>query len=174
MTIFLSFWILPIAFILHDFEEMIMVPLWKRHHAAALAEMKKPYFGGVTNGQAFSAGVLEEMVILVLVSALSGITHNTTLYLAFVFAYSFHFLMHIRMCIAFKRYVPGIVTALVQAPLMIWLFAVLWGRSGITLGHFAVYGVPAFLFMIVNLKMMHKVMPVIQVKMTAYSHKPLA
>ena len=33
MSILFNVWMLPILFILHDFEEMIVMPLWKiRHH----------------------------------------------------------------------------------------------------------------------------------------------
>ena len=33
MSILFNVWMLPILFILHDFEEIIFMPLWKtRHH----------------------------------------------------------------------------------------------------------------------------------------------
>ncbi|WP_369670995.1 HXXEE domain-containing protein, partial [Enterococcus faecium] len=37
----LDYWMLPILFILHDFEEMIMMPIWKRQHNQRLRKMKK-------------------------------------------------------------------------------------------------------------------------------------
>ncbi|EGF47449.1 hypothetical protein AAULR_24696 [Lacticaseibacillus rhamnosus MTCC 5462] len=36
----LDYWMLPILFILHDFEEMIMMPIWKRRHNQRLRQMK--------------------------------------------------------------------------------------------------------------------------------------
>ena len=70
MSILFNVWMLPILFILHDFEEMIFMPLWKKRHHQKLMTFKKPFFGSVTQGSAFAVGVLEEFVILLLISGL--------------------------------------------------------------------------------------------------------
>ena len=88
MGIFFDVWILPILFILHDFEEMIFMPLWKKRYRQKLVAFKKPFFGSVTQGSAFAVGVLEEFIILLFISGLCQMTHNTVLYLAFVIAYT--------------------------------------------------------------------------------------
>ncbi len=103
MGMFLSYWILPILFVLHDFEEMIVMPIWKSRHRRELSKMKRPFFGTVTNGQAFSCGVLEEMTILLIVSTTCSLTNNATCYLAFCIAYASHFVMHYRMCLQLRR-----------------------------------------------------------------------
>ena len=48
MSILFNVWMLPILFILHDFEEMIFMPLWKKRHRHKLVTFKKPFFGSVT------------------------------------------------------------------------------------------------------------------------------
>ena len=53
MGILFNIWMLPILFILHDFEEMIFMPLWKKRHHRKLLTFKKPFFGSVTQGSAF-------------------------------------------------------------------------------------------------------------------------
>ena len=43
MSILFNVWMLPILFILHDFEEMIFMPLWKKRHYQKLLSFKKPF-----------------------------------------------------------------------------------------------------------------------------------
>ena len=52
MSILFNVWMLPILFILHDFEEIIFMPLWKTRHHQKLETFKKPFFGSVTQGSA--------------------------------------------------------------------------------------------------------------------------
>ena len=86
MSILFNVWMLPILFILHDFEEIIFMPLWKTRHHQKLETFRKPFFGSVTQGSAFAVGVFEEFIILVFISGLCQMNHNTVLYLAFVIA----------------------------------------------------------------------------------------
>ena len=52
MGILFDVWMLPILFILHDFEEMIFMPLWKKRYRQKLVTFKKSFFGSVTQGSA--------------------------------------------------------------------------------------------------------------------------
>ena len=169
----LDYWMLPILFILHDFEEMIMMPIWKRQHNQRLRKMKKSFFGAVTNGQAFSVGVLEEFIILIGVSLVSSVLHSDRLYLAFMVTYTLHFLMHYRMCFEFQGYVPGVISVTLELPVMIWLITIYWQRSQSTFGEFLGYVTVAFLIQFVNLRVMHTLMPKIQAKMAAYTRTSL-
>lgn len=90
-------------FLLHDFEEIICVPLWKIRHREMLGAMSKPFFGSVTNGHVLSVGILEEMFILLIASIICSLNDNYTLYLAFVIVYALHFIMHYKMCLSVKN-----------------------------------------------------------------------
>lgn len=168
---FLNYWILPILFILHDFEEMIVMPIWKKRYHEQISGMRHPYFGAVTNGQAFSVGVLEEMLIFICVSIVSYVMHSDGLYLAFLIVYTLHFLMHYRMCLTFHGYVPGVASATLELPIMIWLIISYWQKSQMTLGRFIIFFVLAYAVMIINLRVMHKLMPNIQTKMAVYTKR---
>lgn len=108
MGILFDVWMLPILFILHDFEEMIFMPLWKKRYHQKLVSFKKPFFGPVTQGSAFAVGVLEEFIILLFISGLCQMTHNTVLYLAFVIAYTSHFMIHISCVCNLEVMFPGL------------------------------------------------------------------
>ena len=78
MSILFNVWMLPILFILHDFEEIIFMPLWKTRHHQKLETFRKPFFGSVTQGSAFAVGVFEEFIILVFIfcNSLYSSFHN--------------------------------------------------------------------------------------------------
>lgn len=168
MTIFMNFWLLPILFILHDFEEIILVPLWKIKHKKELINMKKPYFGEVTNASALSIGILEEMIILVIASIISYLTNNNILYLSFLCVYTIHFLLHYKMCLQFKGYVPGVFSATLQLPFMIFLIYYYFDLTHVHFITFMLYFIPVFFIIFVNLKVIHHIMPKIENKINSY------
>lgn len=157
MTLY-TFLALPILFILHDFEEMIFMPLWKKSDKFQHLQDKERYFGGVTDGSAFCIGVLEEFIILLIIALIVNITHITPIYLGFCIAYFIHFFLHFKLCITYKGYVPGVITVLCQIPIMILIIHhyFTWTLSSL------IYIIIAIIITYINLYIMHKAMPVIQ------------
>ena len=168
MSILFNVWMLPILFILHDFEEMIFMPLWKTRYHQKLETFKKPFFGSVTQGSAFAVGVLEEFIILVFISGFCQITHNTLLYLSFVIAYTSHFIIHYIMCMRFRSYVPGVVTVTLELPMVLMIISHYWS-SDVPLLSVFVYLLLAMIIAFTNLKIMHLIMPKIQTHLEKYA-----
>ncbi|MDF7663495.1 HXXEE domain-containing protein [Bifidobacterium sp. ESL0763] len=170
MSMFLSFWILPIVFILHDFEEMIMVPAWKRRESGSTNGIKRRAFGAVTDGPALCSGVAEEMVLLVIVSIACSLTGGTTLYLTSCGAYTFHLVVHILACPLARGYVPGAITALAEMPFMAWLIVAYWhiDRSGWPV--YLLWQAAALAVFASNLKLIHTLMPKIQTVLLRYAN----
>ena len=167
MSILFNVWMLPILFILHDFEEMIVMPLWKIRHHQKLATFKKQFFGSVTQGSAFAVGVLEEFIILLFISAFCQLTHNSLLYLSFVIAYTSHFIIHYIMCLQFRGYVPGVVTVTLELPMVLMIIFHYWPSEGSLLSVIA-YLFVAMALAYTNLKVMHQIMPKIQISLEKY------
>ena len=167
MSILFNVWMLPILFILHDFEEMIFMPLWKKRYRQKLVAFKKPFFGSVTQGSAFAVGVLEEFVILLFISGLCQMTHNTVLYFSFVIAYTSHFMIHYIMCLQFRGYVPGVVTVTLELPIVLMIIFHYWPSEGSLLSVIA-YLFVAMALAYTNLKVMHQIMPKIQISLEKY------
>ncbi|WP_256315250.1 HXXEE domain-containing protein [Streptococcus sp. HMSC068F04] len=153
-----NYCLLPILFILHDFEEMIFIPLWKNTKKYQKYCQKYNFFGNVTNGSAFSVGVLEEFLILLMISLICEKYGNSELYFGFCVAYTYHFVIHIKMCLQIKGYVPGIYTSILQIPLMLAIIHHFW-KSELSL---LLYTLIAMFLVYSNLHFMHKVMPIIQ------------
>ena len=167
MSILFNVWMLPILFILHDFEEMIVMPLWKIRHHQKLATFKIPFFGSVTQGSAFAVGVLEEFIILLFISGFCQLTHNSLLYLSFVVAYTSHFIIHYIMCLQFRGYVPGVVTVTLELPMVLMIIFHYWPSEGSLLSVIA-YLFVAMALAYTNLKVMHQIMPKIQISLEKY------
>ena len=168
MSILFNVWMLPILFILHDFEEMIFMPLWKTRHHQKLETFKKPFFGSVTQGSAFAVGVLEEFIILMFISGFCQITHNSLFYLSFVIAYTAHFIIHYIMCMQFRGYVPGVVTVTLELPMVLMIISHYWS-SDVPLLSVFVYLLLAMIIAFTNLKIMHLIMPKIQTHLEKYA-----
>lgn len=167
MSILFNVWMLPILFILHDFEEIIFMPLWKTRHHQKLETFKKPFFGSVTQGSAFAVGVFEEFIILVFISGFCQITDNSLLYLSFVIAYTAHFIIHYIMCLQFMGYVPGVVTVTLELPMVLMIISHYW-PSEISLLSVTAYLFVAMALTYTNLKLMHQIMPKIQISLESY------
>ena len=167
MSILFNVWMLPILFILHDFEEIIFMPLWKTRHHQKLETFRKPFFGSVTQGSAFAVGVFEEFIILVFISGFCQITNNTLLYLSFVIAYTAHFIIHYIMCLQFRGYVPGVVTVTLELPIVLMVIFHYWPSGGSLLSVIA-YLFVAMALAYTNLKVMHQIMPKIQISLEKY------
>lgn len=123
-------WLLPILFMIHDFEEIIMAEAWSKKFEKELKEdtfmMKKKPFG--LNGTsywstaAFSIGVEIIFVILSVASILSCVFSSYFIWYGFLFAFTFHFIFsHFYLCIKFKHYVPGVVTSALFLPICIYI-----------------------------------------------------
>ena len=167
MSILFNVWMLPILFILHDFEEIIFMPLWKKRHHQKLETFKKPFFGSVTQSSAFAVGVLEEFIILAFISGFCQITDNSLLYLSFVIAYTAHFIIHYIMCLQFRGYVPGVVTVTLELPMVLMIISHYW-PSEISLLSVTAYLFLAMALAYTNLKVMHQIMPKIQTSLEKY------
>jgi len=159
----MSYWILPLIFIFHDFEEMIFVPIWKKQQADLMSQMKKPFFGRTRGGSSFDVGVLIIFTMLVIVSGISFITDNPNLYVAGLVAYGIHFWLHVKMCLQVHRYVPGIVTATLETPLMIWIVAQYVSLGKLNLIGFISYLIILCVVFFSTMSILHwKIMPKVQ------------
>lgn len=161
MSLIMNYWFLPILFIVHDFEELIMMPLWKQRHSQKLRKLKRPFFGAVTDGSAFAVGILEELLLLVLIALYCQASGNRLFYLAVLAGYSLHFLFHYFSCFWFKGYVPGVVTAILELPLVIpMLFH--YGQAVTSLWIFFLYLVVVVPLIYFNVIWLHGLMPKIE------------
>jgi hypothetical protein len=114
-------WLFPIAFILHDFEELIGFEPWlKRHAPDVRAKLQKvlpaallPRVDAVLGKSTAQFAV--PIALIFILTALSSFVaveyHSYVFFLAASAAYTLHGLMHIGQTIALRRYVPALATS---------------------------------------------------------------
>lgn len=120
-------WMLPIIFMIHDFEEIIMTEVWSKRYRKEIniAWPKRQPFGlnYIHNCQTptFSVGVEVEFLLFSLISMFSVIFQSYFLWYAAFLAVILHMVfIHMFMCVQFKNYVPGVITSAIFLLPCIW------------------------------------------------------
>lgn len=109
-------WLLPIVFIIHDFEEIVFFKSWINKNKDYLTEkfpkISKRFLSRFNNlsTSAFALAVTEEFVLLSLITLGSVLFDNYLLWLAAFMGFFVHLLAHLAQWIVLKRYIPAIGT----------------------------------------------------------------
>ena len=160
LIIFLLTISLPLAFILHDGEEVLMFRHWMTAHKDSLDEKfpkLKPiitHLSSLTTA-AFAIAALEELFVIAIVTyyTLTGGDYSFHIWYALFIAFSFHLLIHICQAIVVRGYVPGLITSLLLAPYAILVLCTIgfsMEKMEITICGFA-----GIVFMAANLAFAH-------------------
>lgn len=155
---------LPLLFMLHDFEEMIVRKAWMEKYAPALYKrfprMEQPIrrLQGMSSA-AFAIAVAEEFIILSLVSV-AVLIGNLEQWLcwswiALLWAFSFHLLVHIAQGVVLRQYTPGVVTSVLCLPYSVYTLYV-FTAAGYSLFVQFVCALMGIVCMVLNLYGMHR------------------
>ena len=114
---------LPLAFVLHDAEEIAVQGRWIRTHGAELSR-RFPKFEpmiarlGALGTRGFSIAAAEELAVLLAVTAyvLVGGTGAAEVWGAVFLAFSLHLIVHAVQAAMVRGYVPGLATSLLLLP----------------------------------------------------------
>ena len=114
--------LLPVVFMLHDFEELILFRPWLAKHRAEIRErfpavdrlLARTHDG--LSQSALTVAVLHEFTLIAAVTYLALALDVPGLWFGACFAFSAHLLVHIGQWLIFGRYVPVIVTAWLALP----------------------------------------------------------
>ena len=114
---------LPLAFLLHDAEEVAVQHRWMENHSGALRvrfPRLRPLLDRLQrlNTKAFALAALEEFIVLLCATAcvLADVSFALELWAALFLAFSLHLLLHLGPAVAVRGYVPGLVTSILLSP----------------------------------------------------------
>lgn len=120
--------LLPIVFILHDFEEIIMFKPWLEKNRAEI-KARFPRLDQVLHRShdhlstsAFAVAVLHEFAIIAVVTTLSMHFEAHQWWFGAFAAFSLHLFVHIGQWLIFGRYVPFIITSILALPYCFYTF----------------------------------------------------
>lgn len=171
-------WMLPILFMIHDFEEIIMARVWGEKFRKDLNEnisiMKKKPFGlsgtGYWSTASFSIGVEIIFVVLSLVSMLSCIFNSYFIWYGLLFAFTFHFIFaHFYLCIQFKHYVPGVVTSALFLPVCIYIMYISESLLKYNFGKIFFSCIAGIVLMVILIMILHDAIKNFNKLLTKYS-----
>ena len=157
--------LLPIVFMIHEYEEIVMFKNWLGNNRNEL-KRRFPRFERVLarrghfdySTSTFAIGTAHEFVLISVISLSAVWLRAFQWWFAALTGYSVHLLMHIVQWIVYRKYVPVIITSLLTLPYCIYSFAefskvtvlsfsqmVLWAAIGIVLTILSLFS--AFFFM---------------------------
>ncbi len=172
-------WLLPVIFMLHDFEEIIMVEVWdKRFHERIMEKFPKRRPFGLGPNYAWqtptlSIAVAIEFVLFSLVSLLSAAYQSYFLWLCAYLGLLLHMvIIHILASVWFKGYVPGVITSAIL--LVPGIFYLMKAKSILKFDTLTLLlaGVTGIALLAVILPALHAFMGVADRWLDRYSHTP--
>ncbi len=149
--------LLPVVFMLHEFEEIIMLKPWLAKNGAALerrfpavAARVLPVYGSLSTS-AFTVAVLEEFLILTVLTYAAIAFGLHDLWAGLLVAFLFHLLVHVGQTILWRGYCPFIITSLLVLPYCLYALFALARSGAISPGPTAVWSVAATVLVYLNL-----------------------
>lgn len=121
-------WLLPILFMVHDFEEIIFLRAWFHRHRSVLSERIPRFAGRIlphmeqTSVPAFVLGVAEEFILISGVTVLSVVFDCDVVWFGVFFALSLHLVIHILQAAVLRSYVPSLATSIALLPYCVYTF----------------------------------------------------
>lgn len=139
-----ALWLFPLAFLIHDGEEIMTMPAWIEQNSATLAQVAAlgtvgshivenlaTTTAGVAVAVAFELGLILVATFLLARKRQRGF--GLYFYAAMLGAFTFHLLTHVAQAVIFGGYTPGIVSAvLVIPPVSVYLYRRLFGVKLLT------------------------------------------
>ena len=168
-------WLFPILFIFHDFEEIIFMKSWvskNRHYLCErfpkLSKRLLPHFDNITTSS-FALGVAEEFILITVITVVSYMTNWYILWVGSFIAFTLHLVIHCFQTLIVRRYVPSIITSVICLPICIYIINHIVNLF--QLETVVLYSIIAFVIMIINLVIMHKVMDIFSKWLSKYEQQ---
>lgn len=121
-------WLLPVVLMLHDFEEIVLMPSWLSRHGdevVARYPFSKRMLARVRglSGSGYAFAVALVFVLVVAVTLIAVLAGWPGLWAAAVVMLGLHFMWHIGQVLVWRGYVPVIETSVLGLIWCIWALA---------------------------------------------------
>lgn len=122
MDIKLLIALLPVVFMIHDFEEIILFEPWLRKNREEIRSRFPAIDRALTKSHyhlstsAFAVAVMHEFLIIALITFGSLFSNTYHWWFGAFAAFALHLLVHIAQWVIFGKYVPVIITSILALP----------------------------------------------------------
>jgi len=143
MDIKLLITLLPVVFIFHDFEEIVMFEPWLKKNRGEIRRrfprldetLAKNHDRLSTPG--FAVAVMHEFLIVALITVLSLYFDDYRWWFGAFAAFAIHLIVHMGQWLVYKKYVPVIITSILALPYCVYTFAQFLAFTELTAGQMA-------------------------------------
>jgi hypothetical protein len=149
-------WLLPIVFMVHEFEEIIMMRPWYLRNEAFL-KARFPRISrsiartGTLSTSAFSLATAEEFIVLSVVTLACVEYGLYSVWAGFLIGFFIHLIYHMGSFILMGRYVPYVVTSVIACIYSVYALIVLNDGGYLAWSGVAIWSVIGIVFIIANL-----------------------
>ncbi|MBP2653457.1 MAG: hypothetical protein H6Q73_1026 [Firmicutes bacterium] len=161
MSIESLMWLFPIVFMVHEFEEIIFLPLWIKDNASYITNkypiLSKKIGTKLMNisTESFALAVLEEFLILSILTYLCVEYKYYSFFAVLIVTYFFHVLVHIVQSIALKKYIPAVGSGVITGIYNIYSLYTLNFLGYLDWEYIGEMTLPVIIVMVLNLVFIH-------------------
>lgn len=173
-------WFLPVIFMVHDFEEIIMAEVWGNRFNQKIQRLfpgRRPF--GLGKNHAWYTPVLSiavglEFLLFSAICFFSVAYQNYFLWFSAFLGLIIHMVfIHIAVCFPFKGYVPGVVTSIASLPPAIIVLAAAINCVKYSAGTILVAGLLGIILLAVIVPALHGFMNISDRWLDTYSKKEI-
>ena len=107
-----SFFLLfPSIFMLHELEEILMVPRFMDRNP----QLQRRLLSGAFTSFRINAIIYQEFILLLIILGLSIYFESFDFYITIIIAYVYHVIGHIFQSIFLRQYIPGVLSGIITA-----------------------------------------------------------
>lgn len=155
-------YLLPLVFMLHDFEEIVMMKSWVaknstelRRRFPLLTEKLLGHFTGLSTAS-FALAVAEEFVLISAITVAAVEFQWFAWWTGLLLAFFFHLLVHIGQFAVYRGYIPAVITSLPASLYCLYALHAMLTRAGVTWDMLSFRFGVMLAAMLVNLWVIHR------------------
>lgn len=131
------FWVLPILFMFHDFEEIIFLESWvknlnrkklDKHFAKQMIENSLSHLENTTTAN-FTIGVFGIYMVLIGCTFIAYIWNLEEFWISLFLVFTMHLLIHCIQAMIFKGYIPALYTSLICIPICMYILLSIFSKN---------------------------------------------
>lgn len=151
-------WLLPLIFMLHDFEEIIFIEWWLNKERLVLIKkypkIAKEY--DELNTAGFALAVSEIFIIIILITLITIVFKWYYLWFGSLITFFIHLIIHLIQWIIYKKYIPAIITVVPASIYSIYAIGFIYSNSNMEILPIVIWSMLSMVIVFTNLIFAHK------------------
>ncbi len=157
-------WISVNVFLIHEFEEIILIHPWLLRHQNDAGAQRQEFWRLQNIGTpVIAALIFEEYLLLMVIVAAVLILNQPAIFTGFIIVYTLHLLTHIVEAMRLRMHTPPLITSVLTLPWCCYAIYALWGWSNPR--QIALWTVGFMVIIGLNFVLLRKLEPILQYRL---------